>query len=350
MTRIQTMPKIVASVVTFNRKQALLECLEALAEQTVPTDEVIVIDNGSTDGTELAIAGSGLSERIPVLYVRLERNVGAAGGYNVAFRESLKRSPEWIMLMSDDVVAAPDALEQLLSSEAAQDARTAALCPAIVGRDGHFQPEYTGGSYRFGQRFPLSASDHEVDAVQIEHASFMGVLIRGTAAEEVGPPMAEFFLSGDDLEWFLRLRGHWSTWLIPPARLVHQDHVPYSETGLRGALRRARRPVPAEEVWKYVYTFRNMSWIRRRYDNEGRLRFGLNVLKEWTRILLADPHRIRRMRLFLEYGRAGRRGDFRHSPPELVNERATARDSEPLDASPAFDANDLLAAAPPRRL
>ena len=44
--------KIVAVVVTYNRKKLLLECLNALFGQTNPLDEIVVLDNASTDGTK----------------------------------------------------------------------------------------------------------------------------------------------------------------------------------------------------------------------------------------------------------------------------------------------------------
>ena len=70
-------PKIVASIVTFNRKRAVVDCLHAVAAQTTGVQEAIVIDNGSSDGTEEAIAESGVAERLPILFLRLERNAGA---------------------------------------------------------------------------------------------------------------------------------------------------------------------------------------------------------------------------------------------------------------------------------
>jgi glycosyltransferase involved in cell wall biosynthesis len=344
-------PKVVASVVTFNRVDGLLKCLAALAAQTTKPAEVLVVDNGSTDGTERAVAESGIAQQLPLVYVRLARNAGAAGGYHVAFREALKRSPDWIWVMPDDAVAEPDALEQMLSSEPTQSDRTAALCPAVRGPNGHLQPEYTGGTYRFGQRVPVSPGEHDANAVRIEHSSFMGMLVRASAVADVGAPRAEFFLSGDDLEWFLRLRDRWAVWLVPPAEIVHQDPIPPSGTGALGALRRALRPIPDSEVWKHAYSFRNMSWIRSCYDGEGGVRFALNVMKEWIRILHVN-HPIRRMRVMLDYGLAGRRGDFRNCPPELWAEYVRRRGGRRRLAealAPVRD-RDLRLAGPPERL
>jgi rhamnopyranosyl-N-acetylglucosaminyl-diphospho-decaprenol beta-1,3/1,4-galactofuranosyltransferase len=312
--------RVVASVVTFNRKDAVVACLEGLASQTAELEAALVIDNGSTDGTEQAIAASGVGKRLPILYMRLERNVGAAGGYHVAFREALSHSPDWIWVTADDVVPATDALAKMLRSAPAHEDSTAAICPAVVGLHGRFQPEYSGGPYRRRQPLPLSEDDHLRAAVRIDHASFMGMLVRSAAVEAVGFPMADFFLSGDDLEWFLRLRPNWSVWLVPPARVVHQDETLASGLGPLGSIRRALRPIPEDQLWKVLYTFRNMAWIRRRYDGESPLGFAVQLAKQWGRVLLADRHKLPRMRLFLDAGLAGRRGEFdsRTEPADLT--------------------------------
>ena len=49
--------KVSAVVVTFNRKELLIECLEALRRQTRPLDALYIIDNASTDGTEELLEG-----------------------------------------------------------------------------------------------------------------------------------------------------------------------------------------------------------------------------------------------------------------------------------------------------
>src|SRR3954447_10197137 len=67
-----------AIVVTFNRRELLAECLQALLEQTLAPDEIIVVDNASSDGTAEMVR-----ERFP--QARLEaptENIGGAGGFH----------------------------------------------------------------------------------------------------------------------------------------------------------------------------------------------------------------------------------------------------------------------------
>ena len=136
--------KVTAVVVTFNRKELLIECLEALARQTHPLDRVVLVDNASTDGTLQTVEASGIAERLPLDYLRITRNGGGAEGFHYAVRAGLDSGADWIWLMDDDCRPEPDALERLLASEKATAPGTAVLAPPravhLVGRPGMGQP------------------------------------------------------------------------------------------------------------------------------------------------------------------------------------------------------------------
>ena len=68
---IRSRALVVAVVVTFNRRELLVRCLEALAAQTRPAVRVVVVDNASTDGTLEHLEASGVADRLEVDYVRL---------------------------------------------------------------------------------------------------------------------------------------------------------------------------------------------------------------------------------------------------------------------------------------
>ena len=70
---------ICAVVVTYNRKQMLVECVEALLNQTIKPDKILVLDNASTDGTKDLLIEKDLFDKI--VYKRLKNNMTAAGGF-----------------------------------------------------------------------------------------------------------------------------------------------------------------------------------------------------------------------------------------------------------------------------
>ena len=91
-----------AVVVTHDRKQLLLRCLESLAGQTHSLAGVTVVDNASTDGTEEALIASDVRGRLPLDYLRLTRNGGGAEGFHYGLMAALATGAEWIWLMDDD--------------------------------------------------------------------------------------------------------------------------------------------------------------------------------------------------------------------------------------------------------
>jgi hypothetical protein len=161
--------------------------------------------------------------------------------------------------------------------------------------------------------------------VAVDYAAFAGLLVRGEAALAVGPPKSEFFIWVDDLEWCLRLRRRGTIWLIPASVVIHRDENPQVPDGRLAMMRRSLRAQPDAQVWKHIYCFRNMSWVRKAYDGERLAGFAWHLAQHWMRVLLFDQCKLRRMRWYLEYGLAGRRGEFYNAPPAVWAERASRR-------------------------
>ncbi|KLD60644.1 hypothetical protein WP50_08785 [Lactiplantibacillus plantarum] len=72
-----------AIVVTFNRKQLLIESITALLNQTVPPAKIIIIDNHSTDGTKAELQTADILANPSVDYRYLTKNIGGAGFINI---------------------------------------------------------------------------------------------------------------------------------------------------------------------------------------------------------------------------------------------------------------------------
>ena len=104
-------------VVTFNRKKMLKECIEALLKQSYDNQEILVIDNASTDGTKDYI--KKLIDHKKVFYYNTGKNSGGAGGFNYGVREALKHGYDYLWLMDDDSIAEDkDALKILVEKAA----------------------------------------------------------------------------------------------------------------------------------------------------------------------------------------------------------------------------------------
>ena len=90
-------------VVTYNRRNLLKDCIEALLKQNYKKQEILIIDNASTDGTKEYI--DNLIDNKKVFYFNTGANLGGAGGFNYGVREALKRNYDYVWLMDDDTIA-----------------------------------------------------------------------------------------------------------------------------------------------------------------------------------------------------------------------------------------------------
>lgn len=240
---------IAAVVVTHNRPQLLGDALRALLAQTRKLQSIVVVDNASSTETAEALRGF---DHIDVL--RLEQNVGGAGGFTAGVERALELGADWMLLLDDDAIANAELIERLLEALpklAVQ--RVGALCAAVIEfgdmaltHRRHFNPKTL--------REPvIPVERYSEPQVQVDTASFVGFLLNAQAVRDAGLPNASFFLAYDDTEYSLRLgRAGWSIWLVPGAVVSHLRNA-------KGRLRDGPYGI------KHYYNLRNQLAVFRHY-------------------------------------------------------------------------------------
>ncbi len=183
------MEMIIAVVVTYNRQSLLENCINALRNQTRKIDQILVINNGSTDNTE-----KWLQNQPDVDFVTQE-NVGGAGGFHTGIKTAFERGFSWIWLMDDDGFPKEDALEILLEGDNEE------LCLrncAVINKDDQKTFVWKTGNH---------VSVDEVKECVIKNVAhpFNGTLLHRKIIERVGFPKANLFLWGDETEYFYRI-------------------------------------------------------------------------------------------------------------------------------------------------
>ena len=82
--------RIIAVVVTYNRRELLKRNIHSLRQQDSPLSAIVVVNNGSTDGT-----AEWLAEQHDLKVVSQE-NVGGSGGFYTGIREAYDMGADWI--------------------------------------------------------------------------------------------------------------------------------------------------------------------------------------------------------------------------------------------------------------
>ncbi len=310
---------VCAVVVTYNRKDLLLECLEGLASQRHRLSSVVLVDNASTDGTTEAVASSELVDRLPIFLVPLARNGGGSEGFHAGIAEALRHDPDWIWTMDDDSVPRADTLATLLAAGAAQSPSTVAVVPVVEAALGGVQAIHSGGNITMRLAGSIFASlppeSYAVGEHRIEYFSFMGPLIRANAVRAGGLPRREFFVWMDDVDFSTRLARLGELWVVADARIVHNDGRQANYGSFRKLLGDYLTPVSPENFWKYGYGLRNLlAWGR----ESGRMRpwhAASYTAVYIARSLLFDRQKVIRCKALLAMARDGWSGRFRTVPP-----------------------------------
>lgn len=187
---------IAAVVVTYNRLELLKECIEALRNQTRKLDEIIVVNNDSKDGTKVWLDAQ---EDLTKIH---QDNLGGAGGFHNGMKLAYEKGFDWIWLMDDDCLPELNALENLFTTEYDSDI---VLNSTVLSKkdknqlsfgleDDHINHYYITISEISGRKFVNGAN------------FFNGTLISRKTIEAIGFPQPLFFIYGDELEYYLRIK------------------------------------------------------------------------------------------------------------------------------------------------
>jgi GT2 family glycosyltransferase len=274
--------RVAAAITTFNRKEVLRRCLRAMLDQTRPLDEVIVVDNASTDGTAAMVAAEFPSVRL----VAMAENTGAAGGFAAGLEAGVADGSDWVWMFNDDDFPEPDALATMLAATEGLPPRT-----GIVGCA---RRDETGNPYGLGllwrhRHIPVLEADPDGPPLAVDVVAFSGTLVAGGLVRQVGVPKSQFFMMAEELDYCLRARdAGWRTYVLPRQLVTafamgSKGSAPpwrgYYQTRNHLAMTLERRSLP-ELAWWLSRTLRFCVGAVRSGDRPGE-RVRLRLLGAW---------------------------------------------------------------------
>ncbi|MCE7699608.1 MAG: glycosyltransferase family 2 protein, partial [Methanobacterium paludis] len=262
---------VCAVVVTYNRKELLIECLEALENQTRLLDAIYIMDNASTDGTpELLLEKGYIGElptteleenfektikkcKITIHYLRMSKNTGGAGGFHEGIKNAYENGYKWFWLMDDDTITNHNSLEVMLNKLEVIEEPVGFLCSKVMWNDEvHFQNLPTVQKLN-SSNIPFNKYDKK-KLLLLECSTFVSNLISRNAVSELGLPLKEFFIWVDDIEYTKRITDKGFLGLYVQDSIVyHKTNENYSGAELE--------LINEENLWKHYYGRRNGLYI-----------------------------------------------------------------------------------------
>lgn len=267
--------KVLAIIVTHNRKELLNECIDALLSQNFPCD-ILIIDNDSTDGTK-DLVFQNYANNDKITYCRLGENIGGAGGYNFGLKEACKKDYDYFWLMDDDCIVNKDSLNKLIEADETLGGNWGFLSSKVLWIDG--TPCKTNVQRR---KVARKIKDFSSKLVNVDYASFVSLLIKKEDVLILGLPIKDFFIWSDDLEYTRRftLKNDNCRYLAKSGYLVNDSiviHKCKENIGINIAIDSPDR------IDRYKYIYRNDVYTFKKEGLKGILflvtRFIYHVLK-----------------------------------------------------------------------
>lgn len=237
---------VLAIVVTYNRLELLRRCIEHLQAQTAKP-HILIINNSSTDGTEVWLKENGIDHVT-------QENSGSAGGWSRGMEEGWARGYAFTWMMDDDGFPDKKALETLLAEN---DAETSCISSLVVKENNPAElvfgmPKLNRKGlpviFARNRKYSTAAALNQGKPTYPHAHLFNGALINLSTAKEIGNVDRGFFMFGDEVDYYFRLRAKGKVCSALQALHYHPDV--------------SQRTIDKKKVYYFI---RNTIILNRRY-------------------------------------------------------------------------------------
>jgi N-acetylglucosaminyl-diphospho-decaprenol L-rhamnosyltransferase len=235
-------------IVNWNTRGLLSDCLQSVqATAGDIVSEVIVVDNGSSDGSQAMLA-----ERFPdVRLLQNAENVGFARACNQGVNAS---SGQYALLLNSDAVLTDTAAQSMVAL-ANQQLHAGVVGAQLRNPDGTFQASYTPfptllqellilsgiGRIVYGRWYPSRGPEEDSGPQRVDYVEGACLLVRREAFDKVGGLDEQYFMYAEEVDLCYEMNRHgWEVWYHPDAKVIH----------IAGASSRNRQAAREEDLYR----------------------------------------------------------------------------------------------------
>lgn len=261
--------KVAVVILNWNGKDDTLECLESVYKIDYPRFEVIVVDNGSTDGSVEAIKSKFPQSKV---IVNVE-NKGFCGGNNIGIKQAIADSAEYVFALNNDTVVKPLVIRELKKA-LESDQTIGAVNPFIAFYQKPERIQFDGVSIDWGNgdifgKYRGKPMPHN-ELLDTDFVTWCAVFFHKRIIERVGYLDERFFAYYEDTDWSVRLKKAGFTLRSYQKVLVY--HKASQSTG------------GAYSAVAYFFLFRNrMLFMRKHAQLIRKLQFSITYVHDTLR-------------------------------------------------------------------
>lgn len=284
--KYRNMEKIVAIVVTFNKKELLVNAINGILSQDLLPDKLVIVDNNSDDGTPIVLLENGWIDVLPQVsankdiiyskkyaeieidYIRKFENDGGAGGFYRGMVHSYELGYDWLWMMDDDGVPEKQCLKFLYES---RDLNIVSG-PLVIDIENKETASFIYDK-KTSNKFALVKDLVKEEILKNVLNAFNGTFIPREIIKEIGFVKKEMFIWGDENEYMFRIiKNNFSVQTITKALHFHplsKQTYKYRSTVFKFTIYEIANP-------KFMYIrCRNAIYLEK--IKENKVLFGVNI-------------------------------------------------------------------------
>lgn len=217
-------PKVSIMILNWNGKEDTIECLESLGQVDYPNYEIVLVDNGSTDGSV-----EYFRDKYPAVeIIENEDNLGFAEGNNVGIKKVVERGTDYILLQNNDTIVDPHFLKELVRV-IESDTDIGVVGPTIFHYNERKKIQaagakvfwYIGRACHLGKNKVYDKKRNKIK--EVDYITGCSLLARSELFDKIGYLNKDYFAYWEETDWCVRARkGGYKILYVPEAKIWHK--------------------------------------------------------------------------------------------------------------------------------